>query len=184
MAVRTYESIMPKLGKGVFVDPMALVLGDVELGDDTSVWPGAILRGDVNSIRIGARCSIQDGAILHVTHAGPFNETGYPLILGDDITLGHGAKLHGCTLHDRILVGIGAIILDAVVVESDVVIGAGTLVPPGKVLESGFMYMGAPAKKIRPLSDKEKQFFRYSADHYVKLKNRHINSFAQHGLEI
>jgi carbonic anhydrase/acetyltransferase-like protein (isoleucine patch superfamily) len=133
----------------------------------------AVVRGDMHRIRIGARTSVQDGAVLHITHAGPFNEDGWPLTIGDDVTIGHGAMLHGCTLGSRILVGIGATILDGAVVEDEVVIGAGTLVPPGKTLQSGFMYMGAPARQARPLSDKERAFFRYTAGNYAKLKDQH-----------
>ncbi len=175
MNIRTFLGMTPKLGERVFVDPTALVLGDVELNADCSVWPMAVIRADMHRIRIGARCSIQDGAVLHITHAGPYNPDGYPLILGDDITVGHKAILHGCTLQDRILVGMGAIIMDGVVVESEVIIGAGTLVPPGKRLESGYLYTGSPARQVRPLTDKERGFFTYTAANYVKLKDQHLS---------
>lgn len=178
-SVRSFNGHTPTLGAKVFVDPTAVVTGDVHLGDDSSVWPMAVIRGDMHRIRIGARTSVQDGAVLHITHAGPFNAEGWPLIIGDEVTIGHGAMLHGCTLGNRILVGIGATILDGAVVEDEVVIGAGTLVPPGKRLESGFMYMGSPARQARPLSDKERQFFSYSASNYVKLKDQHRAELGQ-----
>ncbi|ABC26964.1 Carbonic anhydrases/acetyltransferase, isoleucine patch superfamily [Hahella chejuensis KCTC 2396] len=174
MPVRTYQGITPTQGARVFIDPTAVVIGDVHLGDDCSVWPTAVIRGDMHRIRIGARTSVQDGSVLHITHAGPFNPDGYPLTIGDDVTIGHKAILHGCTLESRILVGMGAIIMDGAHVESDVVIAAGTLAPPGKRLKSGYLYVGAPAKQARPLSDKEKKFFQYTAANYVKLKDLHL----------
>ena len=174
--VRTFKGITPKLGAGVFVDPSAVVIGDVELGDDVSVWPCAVIRGDMHRIRIGARTSVQDNAILHITHASDFNAEGWPLIIGEDVTIGHGVCLHGCTVGNRVLVGIGATVLDGAVVPDEVVIGAGTLVPPGKVLESGYLYIGSPCKKARPLKDSEIAFFNYSAKNYVSLKNEYLNA--------
>ncbi len=176
--IRPFNGIHPQLGERVFIDPSAVVTGDVVIGEDSSVWPMAVIRGDMHRIRIGARTSVQDASVLHITHAGPFNEDGWPLTIGDDVTIGHGAMLHGCTLGNRILVGIGATILDGAVVEDEVVIGAGTLVPPGKRLESGFMYMGAPARQARPLSDKERAFFKYTAANYAKLKDQHREQLA------
>jgi carbonic anhydrase/acetyltransferase-like protein (isoleucine patch superfamily) len=172
--IRPHKGINPKFGSKTFVDSTAIIIGDVELGEDTSVWPYAVIRGDMHQIRIGARTSVQDGSILHITHAGPFNENGFPLTIGSDVTIGHSVNLHGCTLGDRILVGIGSTILDGAVVEDDVVIGAGTLVPPGKILESGYLYKGAPCKQARRLKDSEKAFFKYSAGNYVKLKDEYL----------
>lgn len=177
--IRCYQKQSPQLGQGVFVDPTAIVIGAVSIGEDTSIWPYAVLRGDMNVIRIGARTSIQDGSILHITHAGPFNPDGYPLIIGDDVTVGHSVNLHGCTLGNRILVGIGSTVLDGAIVEDDVVIGAATLVPPGKRLASGYLYMGSPCKQIRPLKESEREFFTYSANNYVKLKNNHLLALSQ-----
>lgn len=174
MTIRTFQGLTPQLGERVFVDASAVVLGDVTIGDDSSVWPQVAIRGDVHRIRIGARSSIQDGSVLHVTHAGPFNADGHPLTIGDDVTVGHKATLHGCRIGDRVLVGMGAIVLDGAVVEDEVIIGAGCLVPPGKTLESGYLYVGSPAKQARPLSDKERAFFTYSAANYVKLKDQHL----------
>ena len=174
MAIRTYQEFTPQLGERVFVDVSAVVLGDVHIGSDSSVWPLVVIRGDMHRIRIGERSSIQDGSVLHITHAGPFNPDGYPLIIGDEVTVGHNVTLHGCTLGNRILVGMGSIIMDGAVVQDEVVIGAGALVPPGKVLESGFLYVGSPVKQARPLTDKERNFFSYSAANYVRLKDQHL----------
>jgi carbonic anhydrase/acetyltransferase-like protein (isoleucine patch superfamily) len=173
-AIRPYQDHSPRLGARVFVDPAAVVIGDVELGDDASVWPCVVIRGDMHRIRIGARTSVQDGSVLHITHASDYNPAGHPLIIGDDVTIGHSACLHGCSIGNRVLVGIGSTILDGAIVEDEVVIGAGTLVPPGKRLASGFMYMGSPCKQIRPLKDSERSFFQYSANNYVTLKNTYI----------
>lgn len=173
-SVRAHQEHTPKLGERVLVDPSAVVIGDVEIGDDSSIWPLTVVRGDMHRIRIGQRTSIQDGSILHITHAGPFNPDGYPLTIGDDVTVGHAVKLHGCTIGNRVLVGIASTVMDGAVVQDDVVIGAGSLVPPGKTLESGYLYVGSPVKQARPLKDKERQFFTYSAGNYVKLKDEHI----------
>jgi len=174
VAIRTYQSITPQLGERAFVDASAVVIGDVEIGEDSSVWPLTVIRGDMHRIRIGKRTSVQDGSVLHITHAGPFNPDGFPLIIGDEVTIGHKVMLHGCTLGSRILVGMGSTVMDGAVVEDDVIIGAGSLVPPGKVLESGFLYVGSPVKQARPLNDKERNFFSYTAGNYVKLKDQHI----------
>ncbi|MFT7286437.1 MAG: carbonic anhydrase/acetyltransferase-like protein (isoleucine patch superfamily) [Halieaceae bacterium] len=173
-SLRSFQGHTPQLGNRVLIDPSAVVLGNVELGDDVSVWPGAILRGDMHSIRVGARTSVQDGSVLHITHASDFNPGGWPLTIGAEVTIGHNATLHGCTLGDRILVGMGAIVMDGAVVEDQVVIAAGALVAPGKTLESGYLYAGTPAKAMRPLSEKELNFFSYSASNYVRLKDQHI----------
>lgn len=172
--VRNFEGHTPQLGARVYIDPTAVVIGDVALADDVSLWPAAVLRGDMHSIRIGARTSIQDGSVLHVTHASDYNPGGWPLRVGADVTVGHNVTLHGCTLGNRILVGMGAVVMDGAVVEDDVVLGAGTLVTPGKTLESGYLYAGAPARQRRPLTDAERRYFRYSAANYVRLKDRYL----------
>ncbi|HCW95086.1 gamma carbonic anhydrase family protein [Pseudomonas sp. S5(2021)] len=174
MSIRSFQQHTPKLGARVFVDPTAVVLGDVEIGEDSSVWPLTVIRGDMHRIRIGARSSIQDGSVLHITHAGPYNPDGFPLTIGDEVTVGHKVTLHGCTLGSRILVGMGSIVMDGAVVEDEVIIAAGSLVPPGKRLESGYLYVGSPVKQARPLTDKERSFFAYSAGNYVRLKDRHL----------
>lgn len=174
MAIRSFQQRTPQLAERVFVDASAVVIGDVELGEDSSVWPMTVIRGDMHRIRIGARTSVQDGCVLHITHAGPFNPEGFPLTIGDEVTVAHKVTLHGCTLGNRILVGMGSIVMDGAVVEDEVIIGAGSLVPPGKRLESGYLYVGSPVKQARPLTDKERNFFSYTAGNYVKLKDQHL----------
>ena len=173
-SIRSHRGISPKLGQRVYIDPAATVIGDVSLGDDASVWPGAVIRGDMHRIVVGARSNVQDNAVLHITHASDFNPDGWPLTIGDDVVIGHRAVLHGCTLGDRILVGNGAIVNDGAVIESEVIIGAGCMVPPGKTLETGHVYVGNPCKQLRALSDSEKQFFTYSPANYVKLKDQYL----------
>jgi carbonic anhydrase/acetyltransferase-like protein (isoleucine patch superfamily) len=173
MNIRPYQGITPKLGERVFVDPSAVVLGDVEIGNDSSVWPLVVIRGDMHRIRIGRCSSIQDGSVLHITHAGPYNPDGFPLIIGDHVTVGHQAMLHGCTIGNRVLVGMGAMIMDGAVVENEVIVGAGSLVPPGKTLKSGYLYVGRPAKPQRELTEQEREFFTYTAENYSRLKDKH-----------
>ena len=131
-------------------------------------------RGDVNHIVIGERTNVQDGTVLHVTRKSASNPEGFPLLIGDDVTIGHMCMLHGCQLGNRILVGMGAIIMDGAVVQDDVFIGAGTLVPPNKTLESGYLYVGNPMVQKRPLSDGERAFLKQSAINYVELKDEYL----------
>ncbi|WP_248804154.1 gamma carbonic anhydrase family protein [Pseudomonas sp. MWU13-2100] len=174
MTLRTYQNLTPALGERAFVDRSAVVIGDVEIGADSSIWPLTVIRGDMHRIRIGQRTSVQDGCVLHITHAGPFNPEGFPLLIGDDVTIAHKVMLHGCTLGSRILIGMGSIVMDGAVIEDEVIVGAGSLVPPGKTLASGFLYVGSPVKQARALTDKERAFFTYSAANYVKLKDLHM----------
>ncbi|WP_415176671.1 gamma carbonic anhydrase family protein [Porticoccus sp.] len=176
--IRPYKGVLPTLGERVYIDPAATVIGNVTLGDDVSVWPGAVVRGDMHRITVGNRSNIQDTAVLHITHASDFNPGGWPLTIGDNVIVGHGAILHGCTLGDYILVGNGAIINDGAVVENEVIIGAGTVVPPGKHLESGNLYVGNPCRLLRPVSDEERAFFSYSPGNYVKLKDQYLTEQA------
>jgi carbonic anhydrase/acetyltransferase-like protein (isoleucine patch superfamily) len=176
MTIRDYQQHSPKIGNAVYIDADAVVIGDVVIGADSSVWPMTVIRGDVNSIRIGERCNIQDNSVLHVTHDGPYVPGGYGLSLGNDITIGHRVTLHGCTLHDFCLIGMGATVMDGVIVESDVIVGAGSLVTPKKTLQSGFLYTGSPARQIRPLTTDEIESLRYSSEHYVRLKNNYLSS--------
>lgn len=178
MTVEAFERYVPRLGERVFVHQSAVVIGDVEIGADSSVWPLTTIRGDIHRIRIGERTSIQDNSVIHVTHDGPFNPGGFPTTVGDDVTVGHKVMLHGCTIGDRVLLGMGAIIMDGAVVESDVIIGAGALVPPGKTLQSGYLYVGSPVRQARPLNDKEKSFFLYSANKYRELKDRYLREIS------
>ena len=174
MGLRTYRGVSPSLGERVYVDEDSVVLGDVTLGDDVSIWPKAVLRGDMNSIRVGARSNIQDGAVLHITHDGPFTPEGFPVVIGEEVTVGHSAVIHACTIHDRVLIGMGAIVLDGAVVHSNVIVAAGAVVPPGKTLESGYVYAGNPARPLRPLHEREYEFLPYSARNYVALKDTFI----------
>ncbi|MBM0104405.1 gamma carbonic anhydrase family protein [Steroidobacter sp. S1-65] len=174
MSIETYKGVAPTLGARVFVHPSAVVIGKVTIGDDSSVWPTAVVRGDVHSIQIGARTSIQDGSVLHVTHDGPYAPGGRALIVGSDVTVGHRVTLHACTIGNRCLIGMGAILLDNVVIEDLVMIGAGSLVPPNKVLKSGGLYVGSPARRVRELTSKEIEFLTYSAAHYVKVKDEYL----------
>ncbi|HET9049798.1 MAG TPA: gamma carbonic anhydrase family protein [Chiayiivirga sp.] len=173
--LRPYQDTNPQLGERVYIDPAACVIGDVGLGDDVSIWPGAVLRGDVNFIRIGARSSIQDGSVVHVTHDGPFTRPGgFPTVIGSDVTVGHKVLLHGCTIGNFCLIGMGAIVLDGVVVEDFGFVGAGALVPSGKIVASGELWVGNPARCVRVLNERERESLRYSAAHYVRLKDRYL----------
>ncbi|MCB1842162.1 MAG: gamma carbonic anhydrase family protein [Halioglobus sp.] len=175
-SLRSFNGASPQLGARVFIDPSAVVLGDVMLGDDVSIWPQVAVRGDMHRIAVGARTSVQDGCVLHITHAGPFNPNGWPLHIGEEVTIGHNATLHGCTVGNRVLVGMGAIIMDGAEVEDETVIAAGALVTPGKRLRSGFLYGGSPAREMRALKDAEIDYFSYSANNYVNLKDAHIQA--------
>jgi carbonic anhydrase/acetyltransferase-like protein (isoleucine patch superfamily) len=174
-AVRSYLHYSPKLGQRVMIDPSSVVIGNVELADDVSVWPLVAIRGDVNAVKIGARSNIQDGSVLHVTHKSEHNPEGYPLLIGEDVTVGHKAMLHGCAIGNRVLVGMGSILLDGAVIEDDVMIGAGSLVAPGKRLESGYLYMGSPARQVRPLTAAEREGLLYSSTNYVRWKDEYLS---------
>ena len=174
MSIRSYKGITPTFNQSVYVDDSAVLVGDITLGKDSSVWPLVAARGDVNYIRIGERTNVQDGSVLHLTRASKSNPDGYPLIIGDDVTVGHKVMLHGCRLGNRILVGMGAIVMDNVIVEDNVIIGGGSLVPPNKRLESGFLYVGSPVKQVRPLTEQELGFLKISATNYVELKDEYL----------
>ncbi len=174
MNIRPYRGRLPRLGEKVYVDPAAVLIGDVELGDDASLWPCVVARGDVNFIRIGARTNIQDGAVLHVTHDGPYTPGGAPLIIGDDVTVGHGAILHACTIDNACLIGMHATVLDQVHVHKHAMIGAGAVVSPGKVVGEGELWLGNPARCVRTLTDKQIEQLYYSAKHYVRLKDEYL----------
>jgi carbonic anhydrase/acetyltransferase-like protein (isoleucine patch superfamily) len=168
-ALAPHHGVAPTLAAGAWVHPRATVIGEVTLGADASVWPGAVIRGDVNSIAIGEASNIQDGSVLHVSHRTPANPAGGPLAIGARVTVGHTVILHACTIEDECLIGMGSIILDRAVIQKHVLLGAGSLVPEGKLLESGHLYLGRPAKLVRKLSDEEIAYFAYSAQHYVAL---------------
>lgn len=173
MPVRPFESSEPRLGARVYVDPAAVVIGRVTLGDDVSVWPTAVIRGDVHVIRVGARCNIQDGSILHVTHDGPFQPGGYSTVLGEDVTVGHRVTLHGCEIGHRCLIGMGSTVMDGAVLEDEVFLAAGSLVTPGSRLAGGQLWRGRPARPVRELTASETGMLSYSSAHYVRLKDRY-----------
>lgn len=173
MTIRSFEHFNPQLAIDAWVDDSAEVIGQVSLGAGSSVWPTAVLRGDINRIDIGARTNVQDGTVMHVTHASRFHSRGAPVWVGDDVTIGHRAVLHACTIEARSLIGMGSLVLDEAVVQSNVILGAGSVVPPKKVLESGFLWLGAPARKVRALTDEELEYLGYSATYYAELAARH-----------
>jgi carbonic anhydrase/acetyltransferase-like protein (isoleucine patch superfamily) len=174
MNIRPFCGTLPTLGSRVYVDPGAHVIGDVVLGDDASIWPGTVLRGDVHHIRVGARTNIQDGTIVHVTHDGPYTPGGMPTLIGADVTIGHGALIHACTVEDACLIGMHATLLDGCLVRQHGFVGAGALVSPGKVVGPGELWLGNPARLVRRLSDVEIESLYYSATNYVNLKNRYL----------
>lgn len=175
MPIKAYKGITPTIGNNVFIEESAVLYGEIHLDDDVSIWPLVAARGDVNHIKIGARSNIQDGTILHVTRMSAHNPAGFPLIIGRDVTVGHQCMLHGCTLGDRILVGMGSVVMDGVIVEDDVFIGAGSVVPPNKTLKSGYLYVGNPIKQMRELNQGERDFLSQSAINYVILKDEYLD---------
>jgi carbonic anhydrase/acetyltransferase-like protein (isoleucine patch superfamily) len=174
--IRSFKDITPKIAAHCYIDRNADVIGDVEIGEDCSVWPMTVIRGDVNYINIGHSTNIQDGSVLHVSHAGEYNPQGAALSIGNYVTVGHKVLLHACTIGNDCLIGMGSIVMDNVVIEDHVMVGAGTLVPPGKTLDSGHLYLGNPCQKVRALTERELSSLRYSAEHYVRLKNRYLES--------
>ena len=174
--IRPYLNTAPQIAPGGYIDPMAVVIGDVVLGENVSVWPFAVIRGDVNHIHIGNNSNVQDHCMLHVSHKTEAKPQGSPLTIGTDTTIGHHVTLHGCTIGNRVLVGINTVVLDDVVIEDDVIIGAGSLVPPKKRLASGYLYVGSPVQQIRPLTEQESAFLPYSAEHYVRVMRNHQTS--------
>ncbi|MES9828468.1 MAG: gamma carbonic anhydrase family protein [Candidatus Thiodiazotropha sp.] len=171
--LRRFETNYPDIAEDAYVDEDAIVIGDVTIASQSSVWPMCIIRGDVHRISIGARSNIQDGSILHVSHDSFYQPGGSPLVIGEGVTVGHKVLLHGCEVADDCFIGMGSIILDGAVIEPLTMLGAGSLVPQGKRLEGGYLWLGQPARRVRPLSDREKEIMLYNAEHYVKLAQRH-----------
>ncbi len=171
--IRAFEGILPVIGEDSYIDPSAVVIGNVVIGDNCSIWPLTVIRGDVNIIRIGHNTNIQDGSVLHASHAGDFNPEGAELHVGNHVTVGHKVILHGCRVGNQCLIGMGSIVMDSAVIEDQTMLGSGSLVSPGKILQSGFLYLGNPARQVRELSDREKEYLVYSADYYPKLKQRY-----------
>lgn len=176
VSIRNFKTAKPEIGDRVFIDDSAQLIGAVNLGDDVSVWPNTVIRGDVQSITIGPGTNVQDGCVLHVSHDSHYSPGGFALTIGQGVTIGHKAVVHGCMVGDFCLIGIGAIIMDGAVLGDYCMLAAGALVPPGKNLPGGYLYVGSPAKPKRELSDDEKQFLHYSYQHYIKLKNEYLDS--------
>jgi carbonic anhydrase/acetyltransferase-like protein (isoleucine patch superfamily) len=172
--LRSFKGIVPRLGARVYVDPAATLIGDVELGDDASIWPGAVARGDVHHIRIGQRSNVQDGAVIHVTHDGPYSPGGFPTLIGNDVTIGHGAVIHACTIEDYCLIGMHATVLDGATVKKYGFVGAGAVVSPGKVVGERELWLGNPARLVRLLTDAQVEQLHYSALNYVRLKDTYL----------
>ena len=176
MTIRSLQGNTPTIHDTAYVDETALLIGDVTVGEDSSIWPMTVVRGDVQKITIGKRTNIQDACVLHVTHDGEYTPGGYPLTIGDGVTAGHRATLHACTIGNYCLIGMSATIMDGAVLGDKLIIAAGALVPTGKKLEGGYLYVGSPVKQVRALNDEELKSLEYSADHYVEVKNMHMNS--------
>ena len=176
MSIRSYLDHIPRIAQDCYIDDMSVIIGDVALAQDVSVWPFAVIRGDVNYIRIGARSNVQDHCMLHVSHKTDKKPQGSPMVIGEDVTIGHHVTLHGCQLGNRILIGINSVVLDDVIIEDDVMVGAGSLVPPRKTLESGYLYVGRPVQQVRRLTEQELAFLPYSAQHYVRVKNNYLGA--------
>ena len=172
--IQAFQGHLPIIANGVYVHNLATLIGHVNLGENVSVWPGAVIRGDINFIKIGAGSNIQDGSVLHVNHQSAYDPAGSPLIIGNNVTIGHAVILHGCTIYDESLIGMGSIVMDKAIVQKHVLVAAGSLVPEAKVLESGHLYMGSPVKKIRALTTDEIAFFIVSANNYIQLKNQYL----------
>ena len=171
--IREYAGISPTIAESSYIDPSAIVIGDVVIGKNSSVWPLTVIRGDVNIIRIGNNTNIQDGSVLHVSHVGEFNPQGADLHIGDQVSVAHKVLLHGCHIGNQCIIGMGSIVMDNAIIEDRVMLGAGSLVPPGKQLISGYLYLGNPARQSRELTDREIEFFIYLADHYVEVKQKY-----------
>ncbi|HOV95667.1 MAG TPA: gamma carbonic anhydrase family protein [Thermomonas sp.] len=179
MTIRSYRNVLPTLGPRVFIDPQACVIGDVVLGQDVSIWPFTVVRGDVNFIRIGDRTNVQDGSVIHVSHDGPHAKRGgFATHIGSDVTIGHKAIIHACTIEDAVLIGMGAVVLDGAVIRKHGFVGAGALIAPGKEVGEAELWLGNPAKKVRVLRDAEIEALYYSAGHYVRLKDEYLAALA------
>ncbi len=173
--LRPYAGELPQLAQSVYVDPAATVIGRVYLDDDVSIWPGAVLRGDVEAIHVGVGSNIQDGAIVHVTHDGPYTPGGRACNIGANVTVGHGAIIHACDIGDACLIGMRATIMDDAVIAPHCLIGAGALVTPGTKTGEGELWLGSPARRVRALTAEQIEQLEYSAKHYVRLKNQYLN---------
>ncbi len=170
--IRAFGGHTPRIADDAYVDDTALVIGNVEVGAESSIWPMAIIRGDIHSIRLGARTNVQDGSVLHVTHDSRYAPGGHGLVLGSNVTIGHRVVLHGCTIGDGCLIGMGAVLMDGSHVHPQTMVGAGSLVPPGTELDGG-LWLGSPVRRVRDLRPQELEYLDYVAAHYVKLQQAH-----------
>lgn len=175
MPIYPYQTILPTIDPTAYVHPDAVIIGDVHVGPYSSIWPGVVIRGDVNFIRIGARTNVQDGSVLHVTRPSAEHPEGIPLLIGDDVTIGHNVSLHACHLKDRSMVGIGAIVLDRAVLEEQAMVGAGSLVTPGKRVPTGTLWMGSPARHVRTLGAQALTDLAATTENYVRLAQQYAN---------
>jgi carbonic anhydrase/acetyltransferase-like protein (isoleucine patch superfamily) len=171
--IRSFEDRVPCIDPSAWIDPAALVIGDVTIGPEASIWPGCVIRGDIHRIEVGARTNIQDGSILHVSHDSRFMPGGAPLVIREDVTVGHQVVLHGCEIQPHCLIGIGARVLDRAILQPYTLLGAGSLVTPGRVLDGHSLWMGAPVRRVRSLTDRELEYLDYVAGNYVRLAARH-----------
>ncbi len=174
MSICSFRNVFPSFGKRPFVDDLAYVSGKVTTGDDCSIWPGAVLRGDVNYIQLGNNVNIQDGAVLHVSHPQPTTPRGFPLVIGDSVLVGHRVILHGCSVAAAVMIGMNSVVLDGAMLESNIIVGANSLVPLGKKLDSGFLYFGSPVQQVRKLTTTEIAHIRYLCDNYVAIKDEYL----------
>lgn len=179
--IQAFQSHMPQLDRGVYVHASAIIIGQVSVGEHSSIWPGVVIRGDVNFIQIGVASNIQELSSLHVNHRSPEDPQGAPLVIGNRVTIGHMVTLHGCTIEDESLIGMGSIVMDKAIVQRHVLLAAGSLVPEGKVLERGYLYMGRPAKQVRALTADEITHLKQSAEMYVKLKQAYLDQAQTQG---
>ena len=176
-----YGGKAPAIDASAFVAPGCRLIGDIEIGPEASIWYNCVLRGDVNAIRIGARANIQDGSVLHVDSPRPGNDIGHPTIIGAEVLIGHMAMVHGCILHDRAFVGLGAVVMDGCEIESDAMLAAGALLTQGKRILSGQLWAGRPAKYVRELAEADLARMRMGVAHYVALAKLHAATLAAHG---
>lgn len=173
MTLLSFDGKHPRVDPAAFIAPGARLIGDVEIGAEASIWYNCVIRGDVNRIRIGARTNIQDGSVVHVDSPKPGREAGHPTIIGDDVLIGHLAMVHGCVLHDRAFVGLGAIVMDGCEIEGGAMLAAGAMLTPGRHIPSGQLWAGRPAKYVRDLSEEELAGHRQGVAHYVALAKAH-----------
>ncbi|MBV9900553.1 MAG: gamma carbonic anhydrase family protein [Alphaproteobacteria bacterium] len=176
MTILSFHGKAPRVDPAAFVAPGARLIGDIEIGPESSIWYNCVLRGDVNAIRIGARANVQDGSVIHVDSPAPGHAAGFPTIIGDEVLIGHLAMVHGCILHDRAFVGLGAIVMDGCEIEGDAMLAAGAMLTPGKRIPAGQLWAGRPAKYVRDLRAADIEGMRAGVAHYVELAKRYTKA--------